>query len=460
MIAMTLTAIAEVVGGEIAGDGSTVVTGGAYVDSRTPIADGLFVAIAGEHVDGHLYADHAHAVLGSRSTSRPTVVVEDPVAALGKLARHVIDHTDATVIAMTGSQGKTGTKDYLAGILAAQAPTVATRGNHNNEIGVPLTVLEAQPDTRYLVVEMGARGIGHIAYLCAIAPPHAAAVLNVGSAHVGEFGSRENIAVAKGEIVEALSAKGHAVLNADDEFCAAMGERTAAEVLWFGAEADVSWRDVSYDALGRPSFALTYAGASEPVTLSQPGAHQVTNAAAAAALALAVGLRLDQIAPALSAALPASRWRMELHERADGLVVINDAYNANPESMRSAIATLGQIGATQERRTIAVLGVMLELGDAHDSGHEAVGRAVADAAVDVLLIVGDEAVAMATGAQSGTTPVTEIIRTAGRDDAIAWLGKNAVAGDVVLVKASRGAALDVVADALLAADSGEGAHDT
>ena len=208
MIPMTLAEIAAVVDGEVHGDAALTVTGPAYLDSRDPVDGGLFVAIVGEQVDGHDYVAGAHAVLGSRPTAAPTVVVADPVAALGRLARHVLDRLDATVLALTGSQGKTGTKDYLAAVLAAAGPTVATAGNLNNEYGVPITVLRADSTTAYLVVEMGARGIGHIAYLCEIAPPSVAAVINVGTAHIGEFGSREAIAAAKGEIVEALPADG------------------------------------------------------------------------------------------------------------------------------------------------------------------------------------------------------------------------------------------------------------
>ena len=218
------------------------------------------------------------------------MVVADPVAALGRLARHVLDRLDPTVLALTGSQGKTGTKDYLAAVLAEAGPTVATAGNLNNEYGVPITVLRADPTTAYLVVEMGARGIGHIRYLCEIAPPSVAAVINVGTAHIGEFGSREAIAAAKGEIVEALPADGTAVLNADDALTSAMASRTQARMLTFGESGDVSWRGVELDDLGRPTFEIGYDGSWLPVTLTQTGRHQVVNATAAAAMAVAAGV--------------------------------------------------------------------------------------------------------------------------------------------------------------------------
>ncbi|HEX5917061.1 MAG TPA: UDP-N-acetylmuramoyl-tripeptide--D-alanyl-D-alanine ligase [Nocardioides sp.] len=457
MIEMSLAEIADVVGGTAHGE--AVVSGGAFVDTRTPEDGGLFVAIAGERVDGHDLAGEAGAagaaaVLGTRPTDLPTVVVDDAVTALGLLARHVVDRlSDVVVLAMTGSQGKTGTKDYLAHVLSESGPTIATRGNFNNELGVPLTVLRATPDTRYLVVEMGARGVGHIAELCAIAPPRVAAVLNVGTAHIGEFGSREAIAAAKGEIVEALPPDGTAVLNADDDLVAAMAPRTVAQVVTFGAAADGSTPDVAVsevttDELGRQSFELAHRGAGATVHLAQVGAFQWRNATAAAAMALAAGLDLDTVADSLADAVPASRWRMELTERPDGLVVLNDAYNANPESMRAALETLAGIGARTGRRTVAVLGQMLELGDGAAEAHRSVGDYAARAGVDVLVAVGDGAAGIGRGfAAVGGGGVSTT--TAGRDEAVDWLRHNVSAADVVLVKASRGAALELIADDLI-----------
>jgi UDP-N-acetylmuramoyl-tripeptide--D-alanyl-D-alanine ligase len=451
MIAMRLSDIAAVTGGHVHGD-DVLVTGPAYVDSRSPEDHGLFVAIAGEHVDGHEYAEGAHAVLGTRPTSAPTLVVEDAVAALGALSRSVARRSAARVYALTGSQGKTGTKDYLATVLAADAATVATRGNHNNEIGVPLTVLQTTADTRHLVVEMGARGPGHIAYLCELAPPDLAAVLNVGTAHLSEFGSREAIAAAKGEIVEALDADGTAVLNATDPLVLPMRERTRARVLTFGsADADVAVRDVVSDDFGRHSFSLAYDGGQAPVQLRQLGAHQVLNAAAAAGLALGAGLPLDLVAATLSTATAQSRWRMELHERSDGVAVINDAYNANPESTQAALDTLGSIGRRSGRRTIAVLGEMLELADP-DADHHRVGRFAAEAGIDVLVTVGRRAATSGEGAGSIASWSGELVRTEGRADAAAWVRNNVARGDVVLVKASRGAALEHIVADLLSAD--------
>lgn len=450
MIPMRLTEIAAVVGGEVHGDADLEVAGHAYVDSRSPVPGGLFVALVGERVDGHEYADGAHAVLGSRPTSAPTVVVADPVVALGRLARHVVERTPATVIALTGSVGKTGTKDYLASVLkdlAGAERVVATEGNGNNEIGVPLTVLRAGAETDFLIVEMGARGIGHIAYLCEIAPPRIAAALNVGTAHVGEFGGREQIAQAKGEIVEALPVDGAAVLNADDPLVAAMAPRTRARVLTFGRGGAVRYDALELDVLGRPGFTLTHDDEAHPVQLVQTGAHQAQNAAAAAAMAIAAGFPLAAVADALSGAAAASRWRMEVHERSDGLVVVNDAYNANPDSMRAALEALVAIGKARGRRTVAVLGEMMELGSEHEAGHRSVGADVVRLGVDVVVVVGEPAAPIADAIAATDGPMA--VRTEGRDEALTWVRQNAGPEDVVLVKASRGAALERVAEQLL-----------
>jgi len=455
MIAMTLAQIAAVVGGRIDGDPGVVVTGPASVDSRDVPRGGLFVAIAGEHVDGHAYAADAvvagaAAVLGSRATGVPTVVVDDAVVALGRLAAHVVSAlTGTSVIALTGSQGKTGTKDYLAQVLATAASTVATAGNHNNEIGVPLTILEATRETRFLVLEMGARGIGDIAYLCDIARPRVAAVLNVGTAHVGEFGSREAIALAKGEILEALPADGVAVVNADDPLTREMASRTDARVISFGEAGDVSWRDATFDDLDRPSATFVHADDAVRATLSQVGAHQLYNATAAASLALGAGLEFGAVVEALGSAVGRSRWRMELHERRDGVVVLNDSYNANPASMRAAIDALATIGERRKARTLAVLGEMRELGAESVEAHRELGEYVASRGVDVLLGIGDPARSILDGAAHLTESPTTGVFAPDRAAALAWLRENLAPDDVVVVKASRGAELDKLAEVLV-----------
>ena len=459
MLAMTLGKIAKVVGGQVAGDPDVLVDAPAYVDTRQAVPGGLFVAVVGEHVDGHDYAAGAHAVLGSRATEAPTVVVRDPVVALGKLAAYVVRRLDATVLAVTGSQGKTGTKDYLARILAAAGSTVATSSNFNNELGVPLTVLRAHAETRFLVLEMGARRIGHIKYLCEIAPPHVAAVTNVGTAHIGEFGSRDSIAFAKGEIVAALPPEGTAVLNGGDPLVAAMASRTRARVLTFGPDdADVSERGAEVDDLGRVSFEIGHGGEWQPVHLQQTGLHQAQNALAAATMALAVGIPLPDIAAALSAASAGSPMRMEMHERADGLIVVNDAYNANPASTRAALESLSVIGRRRHRRTVAVLGEMRELGRESYQGHVEVGRAAARLGIDIVVVVGEAAGGVVEGLEKVAAWSGDALVAEDPDEAIGWLLDNVLAEDVVLAKASHGIGLWVVADALLDPEAWRAAH--
>jgi UDP-N-acetylmuramoyl-tripeptide--D-alanyl-D-alanine ligase len=323
---------------------------------------------------------------------------------------------------------------------------VATFGSFNNELGMPLTALRVDQETRYLVLEMGARGRGHIAHLAALVPPDVSMVLNVGTAHLGEFGSRDAIAEAKGELVSALRPGGVAVLNADDERVAAMAALAPDRVLTFGtADADVRLADLALDRLGRPTFSLSTADASVEVQLKLVGAHQATNASAVAAAALAVGLALEDVAAGLGAVASLSRWRMELHELADGVVLLNDSYNANPESMRAAIDALDAIGRdVAVRRTVAVLGVMLELGPDGERAHRELGEYAA-ARVDQLLVVGPGAHGIHAGAvDAGGVSVFVDDNAA----ATAWLRGEVAAGDAVLVKASRGARLDEVAAAL------------
>ncbi|RNM15958.1 UDP-N-acetylmuramoyl-tripeptide--D-alanyl-D-alanine ligase [Nocardioides pocheonensis] len=467
MIPLSLAEIAAIVGGAVDGavDGgrTTLVIGPAFLDSRTPEPAGLFVAVDGERVDGHEYAaaavdGGAAAVLGSRPTGVPTVVVPDVQAALHRLAAEALvrlrqANPDLRVAAVTGSQGKTSVKDMLAAILSDAAPTVATYQSFNNELGLPLTVLRATPETTYLVLEMGARGVGHIADLCRTAPPDVSAVLNVGLAHVGEFGSQAAIARAKGEIIEALGPDGVAVLNHDDPLVAAMAPRTRGRVTSFGRGPGASVRltAVDVDDLGRPTFDLHADDAQVHVRLRLLGEHQAVNAAAAAAVALALGLSLDAIGASLERIEVLSPWRMELRERADGLVVINDAYNANPHSMRAALETLSGIGRRTGRRTVAVLGEMRELGAASAEEHRALGRLVRDLEIDRLVVVGEGAREITSGNESaqfhGSVP-----------EALAAVRKNVRGSEVVLVKASRAAGLEQVAQGLLT-DSGDNSEE-
>ena len=460
MIPMTLAEIAEAVGGEVVdGPADLTVAAEASVDSRAVAPGGLFVALPGENVDGHDYAAAAveagaAAVLCARPVGVPAVVVPDPQEGLGRLAGHVLSRLpDLTVLGVTGSQGKTSTKDLLAAVLADAGETVATAGSFNNEIGLPLTALRATGTTRYLLLEMGARGIGHIRELCAVAAPDVALVLNVGKAHIGEFGGQEQIAQAKGELVEALPDDGVAVLNADDGAVMGMAARTPARVLTFGESpaADVRLEELALDPDGRPRFALVHGEDRVDVTLQLVGEHQAHNAAAAAAAAVAVGLDLAAVGRSLSAVQTLSQWRMEVTERPDGVTVVNDAYNANPDSMRAALKALAAIGRGRgpEARTVAVLGEMRELGESSLEEHDAIGRLAVRLDIHQLLVVGEAARPMHLGAYLEGSWGEESVFVADNDEAVRWLRKHVRPGDVVLVKASRGARLDEVAAALL-----------
>ena len=462
MIALSAAEIAHITGGTLTGDPGAEVTGPVVVDSREAAPGALFAALAGERADGHDYAaaaaaTGAAAILASRPlpvAGAAVIVVADVTLALGLLARAVLGRLpDATVIGITGSSGKTSTKDLTAQVVERLGPTVAPEGSLNNEIGLPLTVLRADEDTRYLVLEMSARGIGHIAYLTGIAPPRIGAVLNVGRAHAGEFGSLDAVAKAKGELVEALPAGGVAVLNADDPNVIGMAPRTQARVVTTSTEddspADIRATGITLDDLGRASFTLHLAGASAPVTLRVHGRHHVANSLATAAVAAELGMDLPAIADALSAATARSKKRMELHERPDGVLVINDAYNANPDSTRAAIAALGHLTGTG-RRGIAVLGYMAELGDIAAESHAEAGRLAAEAGAALVVAVGDGAAPVLGGARATAGWQGETLAAPDPQAAVEALRNRVRPGDVVLVKASKSAGLWEVADGLLA----------
>jgi UDP-N-acetylmuramoyl-tripeptide--D-alanyl-D-alanine ligase len=457
VITLTLKEIADATGGTLhdAPDPQMRVTGRSASDSREVGPGGMFVAVAGARVDGHDFVDQAvttgaTCVLATRPVGVPAVVVPDVTAALGRLAQHVLTRTGAQVIALTGSAGKTSTKDLLAQVLAHHGDTVATPGSFNTEIGLPLTVMRAAESTRYLVLEMGARHLGDIAYLASLTPPQIGVVLNVGSAHVGEFGSREAIATAKGELVESLPPAdqgGVAVLNADDELVAAMATRTTAAVVTYGTgeSADIRATGIQVTA-GRASFTLHTPDGSAPVTLRLLGAHQVHNALAVAAAVHALCMDTDRIAQALSAAEPVSAGRLQILERADGVTIINDAFNANSESMRAGLETLTSVAG--DRRTVAVLGEMKELGDTAKAAHADVGRLVGELGIDVLVSVGttDEMTALADAARPASP-----LRIESADDPdllLPLLNRLLKSGDVVLVKASKSVGLEKFANIL------------
>ncbi|MEU3962299.1 UDP-N-acetylmuramoyl-tripeptide--D-alanyl-D-alanine ligase [Streptomyces buecherae] len=465
MISLSLAEVTAIVGGQPYDipDLDQRVTGPVVIDSREVRPGGLFAAFAGERVDGHDYAERAVAagavaVVATRPVGVPAIVVDDVVAALGALARAVVERLGARVVGLTGSAGKTSTKDLIAQLLERLGPTVWTPGSFNNEIGMPLTALRADDATRHLVLEMGARGVGHIRYLAELTPPHIGLVLNVGTAHIGEFGGREQIAQAKGELVEGLpsaEAGGVAVLNADDPLVRAMSARTKAEVLLFGEAADAHVRaeNVRLTDLGRPSFTLHTPTGCGDVTMRLYGEHHVSNALAAAAVAHALGMSAPEIAEALSEAGQLSRWRMEVTERADGVTIVNDAYNANPESMRAALRALVAMGTAhraQGGRTWAVLGQMAELGEESLAEHDAVGRLAVRLNVSKLVAVGgQEAAWIDMGAKNEGSWGEESVHVSDARAAVELLRRELRPGDIALVKASRSVGLEQVAAELL-----------
>ncbi|MBE3074805.1 MAG: UDP-N-acetylmuramoyl-tripeptide--D-alanyl-D-alanine ligase [Actinobacteria bacterium] len=472
MIALRLSEIARITGGRVfaavnaVDDTGTagpppsgadpVVDGPVVTDSREATEGSLYVARIGEALDGHQFvasarAQGAVAALASRPVADlPCVVVQDVQAAFVSLAQALVErNAHIVVIGITGSSGKTSTKDLLWSVLQRHGETVANAGSLNSPVGVPLTVCRITPTTEYLVLEMGSRGIGHIEYLTRIVPPQIGVVLNVGTAHVGEFGSREAVGTAKAELVQALPPTGFAVLNADDPIVWGMASQTRAHVIAVGesAQATVRALDISLDPQGRASFTLVTDQGTAPVVLGLHGEHHVGNALAVAAVALTVGMPLHAVATALGDARPMSRWRMEVHERADGVTIVNDAYNANPDSMRAALKALAVMG--QGRRTWAVLGEMRELGPESITEHDALGRLAMQLNVSRLVAVGQGTQPIDSGARHEGARGEESTWVPDTDAAYELLRQHLAPGDVVLVKSSRDAGLRWLGDRLL-----------
>lgn len=452
---------AEVVGDDVA-VGPDVV-----LDNRHATVGSVFMAIPGDRVDGHDFArqavaEGAAAVVGTRTTDAdaPHLLVPDTIAGLSALARGLVAEARGrgmVSVGITGSSGKTSTKDLLAQILEGAGPTVAPAGSQNNEIGVPLTACRIDDATSFLISEMGARGLGHIAWLTSLVPLDVAVVLNVGTAHVGEFGGLEHTARAKGELVADLGPDGWAVLNGNDDAVAGMRSRTNGRLAWFGegelpdGDLHVEARNVTMGRFSQPRFDMVVrrgqAEESATVQLQVVGRHQVSNALAAAAAAMALGVGMADVAAALSAAQPRSSWRMALTTRDDGVLILNDSYNANPDSVAAALRTAVELGQFQRgehasARVIAVLGDMLELGPLAPAAHVAIGQLAGDLEVAEVVAVGEFAEQICEGARGrGTT--AHVVH---REDVVSQLQLRT--GDVVLIKGSRGMGLETVATAL------------
>jgi len=450
---LTAQWVSNAVGGTLAADVDAVVTS-VVKDSREVAPGSLYVAFVGERVDGHDYVaaavDAGAALcLVQQHVDAPHVLVDDVEIALGALARAYLallrTEGEITVVGITGSNGKTTTKDLLAQTLPN---AVAPVGSYNNEIGMPLTVLAADSTTRNLVLEMGASGPGHIAYLTAIAPPDIAVVLMVGSAHAGGYEGPDGIAKAKAEIVTGLAPGGVAVLNADDAAVAAMATLASRVVTFgFGAGANVRATELNLDH-GRASFVPNVSGASgDRVTLTLVGEHHVTNALAALAVAVECGLDPARAAAAIAQAGPVSAHRMAVTERGDGITVIDDSYNASPESMRAAFRAL--LDVAEGGRTFAVIGEMLEMGESSREAHADLGYHAVRLGISHLLVVGEGAKPAFDSAVREGSWGDEAAYVATIGEARAYLTERLMAGDTVLVKASHGSGLYELADELV-----------
>lgn len=461
MLRISVDAVLGVTGGALLrGEPDAFVTGLA-VDSRLVTAGSAFVALPGDRTDGHEYlADAldrgARLLIVTRDAGElpdlmphalrrgaSVVQVEEGLAAVQSLAKWYRGKLLCPVVGVTGSTGKTTTKDLLKAALAQEMRVTCTEGNRNNELGVPLTVLSAGSDTDVLVVEMGMRGRGQIAGLCEIARPTLGLVTNVGSSHIEVLGSQDAIADAKGELVEAIPPDGEVFINGDDVNSAPLVERSKAPITRYGMgeSCDIRAESVTMDERGMPSFVLESAQGGTQVTLPVPGAHNVYNALAAAAVALRLAVPLEKVAAGLGSAR-VSEMRMESIDTASGVRVLNDAYNANPSSMKAAVETVAAIHVSGKR--VLVLGDMAELGGLTELAHFQLGEHVARSGVEVLVTVGPRARRIAEGARAEGMAEDDVRPCATAEEAIEVLDDTLSAGDVVLVKASRVMGLETV----------------
>jgi len=495
MIKLSAAQIIEATGGTaigLEGREEQVYADFATTDSREVQTGTLFVAKPGAVTDGHRFIPMAfergatlalveHEVLDEQGVPYPSIQVPDVVLAMGDLARYSIEQMRAqgelTVIGITGSAGKTTTKDLLAAIFTPEGPTVAPVGSYNSEVGVPLTVFRADESTRYLVIEMGADRVGNIEYLANIAHPDHGAILKVGTAHAGEFGGVDNIERTKGELAEGVQPTGSLALNADDERVLRMASRSVAPITYFGVGEKTDANGQPYERYvaalnlrttdaGCPEFTLRLPDGSEYEISSQLiGEHHVHNLLAAATIAYNSGISGEKIARALNKAAAASKWRMARTDRADGVTVINDAYNANPESMAAALRTLAQLGRTvdpatgQPHRTWAVLGAMLELGDASVEEHDRIGRLVVRMNISKLIAVGDETKPTYNAAHLEGSWGNEATWVKTPEEAEQILRAEVRPGDIVLFKSSNGAKLGILGDQVAFAEYTFGAEE-
>ena len=446
MITLTAGEIALLVGGELLCDRDLLISKAPVFDSRLATPGCFFLALKGENADGHEFAADAYRngamfSLTSQRIDGPCIVVKDVLEALSILAAFVRKRLDKlVVIGITGSQGKTSTKDLLTHMLGAVGPTVAPVGSFNNDLGLPITLLQCDDRTRFCILEMGARHMGDIARLCEIAKPNIGVVLTVGTAHIGEFGSREVIAQTKGELIASLDKDGIAILGTYDEFTPKMASLHQGQVILFGEKADIQVRAADVEMReGRPHFDLVTPAGRDAVGMRAVGAHQVANALAVAAVGTALALPLELIASSLSTAEISSKWRMELHESAD-LLIINDAYNANPESMSAAMRALVLFAQERGGSAWAFVGKMNELGQTQAPQSAAIGALAVELGIDHLVEIN----APEYGEPVGAMVIHQRPTIESALDLVDYFAP----GDVVLVKASRSQGFEVLAESL------------
>ena len=462
MLKLTTLEIAKILSAELIGSAEVVVGGSVETDSRKVTVGSLFVAKPGEETDGHLFienaiANGAVAALVERQVTGdiPQLVVKDVVVAMGVLAKYVVAEVKSKgklrVVGVTGSNGKTTTKNMLENILSKFGPTVAPQESFNNEVGAPYSMLQINEDTAYLVVELGAGGPGSIRYLAQMCQPDIGIELKVGLAHAGEFGGIENTQRIKAELVQELSSDALALLNADDAYVMQMQSMTEAKVLTFGTQTNSNYfaSEIS-GSINGTSF-LFHGPNREPkkVQLQILGEHHVFNAMAALATADQLQLDLDIAIQAIEAMPLAERWRMEIHRRVDGLTVINDAYNASPDSMKAALQTLAELGRQTGKKTVAVLGEMAELGQFSTNEHDAMGRIAVRLNLGQLVVIGAGAKLIHMGATQegswdGESKYFEQI-----SEGEQYLREMLTGEEIVLVKSSKSANLRYLGDALL-----------
>ncbi len=458
MRALTVQEVRQATGAVLTGGAATQTICGIANDSRRVKPGDLFVALRGEAADGHAYVSAAlergaAAVLVEKQAEpqaewvgHPVLAVEDTVLALGDLAAYYRQVMNPRVIGITGSVGKTTTKDMIAAVLAEKYMTLKNEGNLNTEVGLPLTIFRLEPEHRMAVLEMGMRGAGQIRYLARIARPRIGVITNIGETHIELLGSVANIAAAKGELLEALPGDGIAILNGDDPWCRRIADKAPGKTIFYGAgeTADVRATDVENRQAEGIAFTAVYGSQSLPVILPVPGMHNVGNALAAIAVGWQCGLAPEEIASGLARFHP-SKMRLEIF-RTGKITVINDAYNANPRSMEAALQVLSDLAAGA--RPVAILADMLELGDFAEAGHRRIGELSARSGVQLLLTVGPQAQWIAAAAREAGMPSAQIKEFAANDEALAILSELVQMGDVVLVKGSRGMKMEEIVGGL------------